>query len=66
MNSICSSTACWVILALVFAGIVGQAWFVWRAHRSAEQRGSDARRQARKDQASLVEQEFDNMTKGKK
>lgn len=65
MGSICSTTSCWSILALVLVGIVGQLVLVWWGHSRAAKRINDAERQARKEQASLIEKEFDKM-KGNK
>jgi hypothetical protein len=61
MGSICNTTSCWALLALVLVGIVGQVGLVWWAHLRAAKRINDAKRQTRKEQASLIEKEFDKM-----
>jgi hypothetical protein len=48
-------------LTLVLVGIVGQLVLVWWGHSRAAKRINDAERQARKEQASLIEKEFDKM-----
>lgn len=61
MNSICNNTSCWILWVIVLFGIVGQATFIWWSQRRADKRLSDAMRQARKDQANLIENEFDKL-----
>lgn len=50
-----------VFLVIVLFGIVGQAVFIWWAQRRADKRLGDAIRQVRKEQANLIEKEFDKM-----
>lgn len=64
MGAVCSTTSCLTLAALVFLGIIGQVALIWWLHGRAAKRISDADRQARKEQATLIEKEFDKMKGG--
>ena len=60
-----TTTSSWTLAALVFLGIIGQVALIWWLHGRAAKRISDAKRQARKEQATMIEKEFDKMKGGK-
>lgn len=61
MSGICNTTMYWILLAIVFISTAGQAGLIWFAHWRVKKQQDDARRQARKDQANLIENEFDKL-----
>jgi hypothetical protein len=46
---------------LVLICVAGQIGLIWWAHRRAAKRIDEAKRQARQEQANLIEKEFDKM-----